>query len=68
MTVVQIKNLMNSVTTEILGKGDIVAENLSNVVDIGKEIFDNTDVDNYVKSLVNHIGTVSYTHLTLPTT
>lgn len=60
MTVVQIKNLMNSVTTEILGKGDIVAEDLSNVVDIGKEIFDNTDVDNYVKSLVNHIGKVIF--------
>ena len=58
MTVVQIKDLMNSVTTEILGKGDIVAEDLSNVVDVGKEIFDNTDVDNYVKSLVNHIGKV----------
>ena len=60
MTVVQIKDLMNSVTTEILGKGDIVAEDLSNVVDIGKEIFDNTDVDNYVKSLVNHIGKVIF--------
>lgn len=60
MTVVQIKGLMNSVTTEILGKGDIVAEDLSNVVDIGKEIFDNTDVDNYVKSLVNHIGKVIF--------
>lgn len=60
MTVVQIKNLMNSVTTEILGKGDIVAEDLSNVVDIGKEIFDNTNVDNYVKSLVNHIGKVIF--------
>lgn len=60
MTVVQIKDLMNSVTTEILGKSDIVAEDLSNVVDIGKEIFDNTDVDNYVKSLVNHIGKVIF--------
>ena len=60
MTVVQIKELMNNVTTEILGKGDIVAEDLSNVGDIGKEIFDNTDVDNYVKSLVNHIGKVIF--------
>lgn len=60
MTVVQIKDLMNSVTTEILGKGNIVAEDLSNVVDIGKEIFDNTNVDNYVKSLVNHIGKVIF--------
>jgi hypothetical protein len=60
MTVVQIKDLMNSVTTEILGKDDIVAEDLSNVVDVGKEIFDNTNVDNYVKSLVNHIGNVIF--------
>ena len=60
MTVVQIKDLMNSVTTEILGKGNIVAEDLSNVVDVGKEIFDNTNVDNYVKSLVNHIGKVIF--------
>jgi hypothetical protein len=60
MTVFQIKDLMNSVTTEILGKGDIVAEDLSNVVDIGKEIFDSTNVDNYVKSLVNHIGKVIF--------
>lgn len=60
MTVVQIKELMNSVTTEILGNSNIVAEDLSNVVDVGKEIFDKTDVDNYVKSLVNHIGKVIF--------
>ena len=51
---------MNTVTNEITGKSDIVTEDLSNVVDIGKEIFDNTSVDNYVKSLVNHIGKVIF--------
>lgn len=60
MTVVQIHDLMNKVTGEILGKSDIVAEDLSNVVDVGKELFSNTDVDNYVKSLVNHIGKVIF--------
>lgn len=60
MTVNQIYTLMNTVTGEILGKSDIVAEDLSNVVDIGKELFSNTDVDNYVKSLVNHIGKVIF--------
>ena len=60
MTVNQIYTLMNTVTGEILGKSDIVAEALSNVVDIGKELFSNTDVDNYVKSLVNHIGKVIF--------
>lgn len=60
MTVQQIYELMNNVTNEILGKSDLVTEDLSNVVDIGKEIFDNTSVDNYVKSLVNHIGKVIF--------
>lgn len=60
MKVEQIYNLMNSVTKEILGKSDIVAEDLSNVVDIGTEIFNASAVDNYVKSLVNHIGKVIF--------
>ncbi len=60
MTVQQIHTLMNTVTFEILGKSDVVKEDLSNVVDVGKELFSNTDVDNYVKSLVNHIGKVIF--------
>lgn len=60
MKVEQIYSLMNGVTSEVLGKTDIVKEDLSNVVDLGKEIFDNTNVDNYVKSLVNHIGKVIF--------
>lgn len=60
MTVQQIRTLMNTVTSEILGKSAVVAEDLSNVVDVGKELFSNTDVDNYVKSLVNHIGKVIF--------
>lgn len=60
MEVKQIYTLVNTVTTEILGKSGLVAEDLSNVVDVGTEIFNNTDVDNYVKSLVNHIGRVIF--------
>lgn len=60
MTVQQIHTIMNTVTSEILGKSDVVKEDLSNVVDVGKELFSNTDVDNYVKSLVNHIGKVIF--------
>ena len=60
MNVKQIYDLMNTVTSEVTGKTDLVTEDLSNVVDIGKEIFDNTSVDNYVKSLVNHIGKVIF--------
>ena len=56
MTVEQIYALMNDVTKEILGDSIILAEDLSNVVDIGKEIFNATDVDAYVKSIVNKVG------------
>lgn len=60
MTVQQIYTLMNTVISEIIGMSDVVKEDLSNVVDVGKELFSNTDVDNYVKSLVNHIGKVIF--------
>ena len=60
MEVNQIYTLMNTVTSEILGKQELVAENLSNVVDIGNEIFNANAVDAYVKSLVNHIGRVIF--------
>ena len=60
MQVEQIYSLMNSVTNEILGKAELLKEDLSNVVDVGTEIFNSADVDNYVKSLVNHIGKVVF--------
>ena len=60
MTVAQIYELMNGVTSEILGESAIVEEDLSNIVDIGTEIFNASAVDNYVRSLVNHIGRVIF--------
>ena len=60
MNVTQIYQLANAVTGEVLGKTDLVAEDLSNVVDLGTEIFNANAVDNYVKSLVNHIGKVIF--------
>lgn len=60
MQVQQIYNIMNTVTQEILGKSDLVKEDLSNIVDLGNTLLDNTSVDNYVKTLVNHIGKVIF--------
>jgi len=56
MKVEQIYNLVNSITGELLGKEDLLQEDLSNVVDVGTELFDNVSVDNYVKTLVNKVG------------
>lgn len=60
MQVKQIYTIMNNITKEILGKTDLVNEDLTNIVDVGKSLFDNTSVDNYVKTLVNHIGKVIF--------
>lgn len=60
MEVKQIYSLMNSVTGEVLGESGIITEDLSNVVDIGTQIFNANAIDNYVRSLVNHIGKVIF--------
>lgn len=60
MEVKQIYTLINSVSGEVLGRTDIVAEDLTGIVDLGKEVFNQNAADNYVKSLVNHIGKVIF--------
>lgn len=51
---------MNSVSQEVLGKTDLIHEDLTGVVDMGTEVFNQNAIDNYVKSLVNHIGKVVF--------
>lgn len=60
MEVKQIYALINSVSGEVLGRTDIVTEDLTGIVDLGTEVFNQNAVDNYVKSLVNHIGKVIF--------
>ncbi len=60
MEVKQIFDLMNSVTNEVLGKTELIKEDLTGIVDVGNEVFNSNAVDNYVKSLVNHIGKVIF--------
>ena len=60
MEVKQIFAIVNSVSSEVLGKTDIVKDDLTGIVDLGTEIFNQGAVDNYVKSLVNHIGKVVF--------
>ena len=60
MKVKQIYELMNGVTKEVLGEDAVVNEDLSNIVDIGTQIQDTDNIDNYVRSLVNHIGKVIF--------
>ena len=60
MTVAQIYELMNNVTSEILGESALLKEDLTNVVDVGTAIFNASSFDAYVKTLLNHIGKVIF--------
>lgn len=60
MEVKQIYTLINSVSKEVLGSEELVSEDLTGLVDLGNEVFNQNAVDNYVKSLVNHIGKVVF--------
>ena len=56
MKVTQIKDLVNSSLKEINGSSVLLKEDLSNVVDIGKDLLNNDDIDNFVKKLVDRVG------------
>ena len=60
MKVTQLKEIVNTVTSEVLGKEDVVSEDLSNLVDVGNEIINTDNVDNYVKKLIDRIGKVIF--------
>ena len=60
MKVTQIYEIMNSTMKEILGQETVVQEDLTNIVDLGKEVINSDNIDNYVKKLVNHIGKVVF--------
>ena len=60
MKVTQLKDIVNSATSEVLGKTAVVNDDLSNLVDVGNEIFDTDNVDNYVKKLIDRIGQVIF--------
>lgn len=60
MNVKQLYTLVNGATSEVLGKTDVLLEDLTNVVDLGNELFNAQAVDNYVKALVNRIGKVIF--------
>lgn len=60
MKVEQVFDIVNEITTEVTGETDLVQKDLSNIVDVGKEILGATDVDNYVKALTDKIAKVIF--------
>ncbi|MBR2152205.1 MAG: hypothetical protein IJ944_02825 [Clostridia bacterium] len=60
MEVKQIYKIMNNVTKEMLGDSIVVAEDLSNIVELGKQFEDVVGLDNYVRKLPDHVGRVIF--------
>lgn len=56
MKITQIKDLVNSSLKEVSGTSEVLKEDLSNVIDIGKDLINNDDIDNFVKKLVDRVG------------
>lgn len=68
MTVKQIATILQTITDEVVGDSVVVQEDLSNIVDVGRQILVNTSVDNYVKALVNRIGRTQFVDRVLAST
>lgn len=62
MNVEQIYQVVNTVTTEVLGESAVVNEDLSNIVDVGQTIANlgSAAFENYTRTLIDHIGRVVF--------
>lgn len=60
MKVEQLNSIVIDIHKQITGNEEVSEINANNIVDVGKAIFDNTDIDNYVKALVDRIGKVIF--------
>jgi len=56
MEVKQIYEIMNTVTGELLGDSVVVAEDLSNIVELGQQFENVVGLDNYVRKLPDAVG------------
>lgn len=61
MEFTQIAEIVNQTTAEVTGTEAIENVDLNKVVEVGAEVLDNDKlIDNYVKSLIDHIGKVVF--------
>ena len=56
MDVKQVYSFVNAAQTEVLGETSVLAEDLSNLVDIGDSLANANGIETYARALNNHIG------------
>lgn len=64
MQITQVHELVNNTTKEILGAEVILNEDLTNLVDIGEKIINAKAIENFTKTLVDHIGKMIFVNRT----
>ena len=62
MKVTQVADWTNAALKEAIGETAVLAQDLGNVIDVGRALFDagDTAVDNFVRALPDHIGKVIF--------
>lgn len=61
MEITQIAEIVNQTTAEVTGTEPLQDIDLNKVVEVGSEVLDNDKlIDNYVKTLIDHIGKVVF--------
>lgn len=60
MTVKQVADIVNAVQKQIVGETAITTVDLKGLIDMGKQVLDASSYDNYIKTLVDHIGKVVF--------
>ena len=58
MKINQLKQILTDITSEMLGTTDIVNEDLSNIVDIGRQLHNANDTSPILPSLIDKVGRV----------
>lgn len=64
MQITQVHELVNNTTKEVLGAEAILNEDLTNLVDIGEKIINAKAIENFTKTLVDHIGKMIFVNRT----
>ena len=56
MDITQVYQFVNTAQTEVLGEASVLAEDLSNIVEIGDTLANVNGIEPYARALTNHIG------------
>lgn len=60
MKVNQLATLLNNVTKEVLGETAVTSDDLTAAIDAGRQALGATDIENYTRKLIDHIGKVLF--------